>query len=48
MLLYKYYLNTVTRTVSKHQATVQSYYNIYYLNTITHTVNKYTVTFLSR
>jgi len=28
MLLYKCYLNTVTRTVSKHTATVLLYYNI--------------------
>jgi len=28
MLSYKYYLNTVTRTVGKHTATVLSYYHI--------------------
>jgi hypothetical protein len=29
MLSYKYYLNTVTRTVSKHTATVPPCYHIY-------------------
>jgi len=44
MLSYKYYLNTLTRTISKHTATVMLYK--YYLNTVTLTVNKHTVAVL--
>jgi len=47
MLSYKYYLNTVTRTVSKHTATVMLRYHIYYLNTVTLTVSKHRATLLS-
>ena len=48
MLPYKYYLNTVTCTVSKHTATVLSCYHINItFNTVTRTVSKHTATVLS-
>jgi len=40
MLSYKYYLNTVTRTVSKHTATLLSYYHINITLTQSHVTSR--------
>ena len=40
MLSYKYYLNTVTRTVSKYTATVLSYYHINIILTQSHVLSR--------
>jgi len=47
MLSYKYYLNTVTRTVSKHAASPVMLSYKYYLNTVTRTLSKHKATVLS-